>query len=124
MSKENTCLRIKTILNLCKILQENPKATCNQLERCSTPIYFSQQLKPIHRRHKKTIRIQLRFYHPRMWVVNNLDHLCLSVCLSVQAITFELLKLGTSFLVNTYVFAISRVNLSTKVIGSRLQSNA
>ena len=39
---------------------------------------------------------------------------CLSVFLSVQAITFQ-----TSFLVCRYVFTISRSSLSIKVIGSR-----
>ena len=48
---------------------------------------------------------------------------CLSVCVSVQMITFEPLKIGTSFLVHTYIFIISRSSLSTKVIGSRSRSN-
>ena len=39
--------------------------------------------------------------------------------MSVQMITFELLKVETSFLVHTYIFIISRSSLSTKVIGSR-----
>ena len=47
----------------------------------------------------------------------------LSVCVSVQVITFEPLKVGTSFLVPTYIFIISRSSLSTKVIRSRLRSN-
>ena len=47
----------------------------------------------------------------------------LSVCVFVQMITFEPLKVGTSFLVHTYIFIISRLSLSTKVIGSRSRSN-
>ena len=63
-------------------------------------------------------------------VGNNFSRVCLSVCLSVYLsvcvsvqITFELLKVGTSFLVYTYIFIISRSSLSTKVIGSRSRSN-
>ena len=48
--------------------------------------------------------------------------MCLSVCLSVQAITFELLHIETSFLVCRYILSISRSSLSIKVIGSRLRS--
>ena len=48
---------------------------------------------------------------------------CLSVHVSVQMITFEPLKVGTSFLVHTYIFIISRSSLSTKVIGSRSRLN-
>ena len=48
--------------------------------------------------------------------------MCLSVCLSVQAITFELLHMETSFLVCRYILSISRSSLSIKVIGSRLRS--
>ena len=44
---------------------------------------------------------------------------CLSVFLSVQAITFEPLDIETSFLVCRYILTISRSNLSIKVIGSR-----
>ena len=44
---------------------------------------------------------------------------CVSVCVSVQVRTFELLKLGTSFLVYIYILIISRSGLSIKVIGSR-----
>ena len=47
---------------------------------------------------------------------------CLCVFLSVQAITFELLHIETSFLVCRYVFTISRSSLSIKVIGSRSRS--
>ena len=43
----------------------------------------------------------------------------MSVCLSVQAITFECLDLGTSFLAWWYILTISRSSLSIKVIGSR-----
>ena len=46
----------------------------------------------------------------------------LSVFLSVQAMTFELLHKETSFLVCWYVFTISRSSLSIKVIGSRSRS--
>ena len=49
-------------------------------------------------------------------------HVCLSMCLSVQAITFEPLDIGTSFLVCRYILTISRSSLSNKVIGSRLRS--
>ena len=44
---------------------------------------------------------------------------CLSVCPSVQIITFEPLHIETSFLVCSYIFTISRSSLSIKVIGSR-----
>ena len=58
-------------------------------------------------------------YHPRMRVGNVFSHVCLSVCLSVQAITFESLNIETSFLVCRYILTISRSSLSIKVIGSR-----
>ena len=45
--------------------------------------------------------------------------ICLFVCPSVQAITFEPLHMETSFSVCRYIFAISRSFLSIKVIGSR-----
>ena len=48
--------------------------------------------------------------------------ICLSVCLSVQAITFEPLDIETSFLVCRYILTISRSSLSIKVIGSRSMS--
>ena len=54
-----------------------------------------------------------------MHVSNVFSHVCLSVFLSVQAITFEPLHIETSFLVCRYVFTISRSNLSIKVIVSR-----
>ena len=44
---------------------------------------------------------------------------CLSVFLSVQAITFEPLDRETSFLVCRYILTIYRSSLSIKVIGSR-----
>ena len=47
---------------------------------------------------------------------------CLSVCPSVQAMTFESLHIETSFLVCRYIFTISRLHLSIKVIGSRSRS--
>ena len=47
---------------------------------------------------------------------------CVSVCLSVQAITFEPLNIETSFLVCRYILTISRLNLSIRVIGSRSRS--
>ena len=47
---------------------------------------------------------------------------CLSVFLSVQAITFEPLDTETSFLVCMYILTISRSSLSIKVIGSRSRS--
>ena len=47
---------------------------------------------------------------------------CLSVCPSVQAITFELLHIETLFLVCRYIFTISRSILSMKVIESRSRS--
>ena len=61
---------------------------------------------------------------PSTYVVGNyFSRVCLSICLSIQVITFEPLKVGTSFLVYTYIFIISRSSLSTKVIGSRSRSN-
>ena len=44
---------------------------------------------------------------------------CLSVYLSVQPITFELLHIETSFMVYRYIFTISRSSLSIKVIEFR-----
>ena len=49
---------------------------------------------------------------------------CLSVCVSVQTITFESLHIWTSFLVFRYILTISRSSLSIKVIGSRSRSCA
>ena len=65
----------------------------------------------------------LNIYHPRMWVGNVFSHvyLCVSVFLSVQAITFEPLDIEASFLVCRHILTISRSSLSIKVIGS--QSN-
>ena len=54
-------------------------------------------------------------YHPRMRVGNVFSR----VCLSVQTITFELLHIGTLFLVWRYILTISRSSLSIMVIGSR-----
>ena len=48
----------------------------------------------------------------------------MSVCLSVQTITFEKLHIGSSFLVWRYILTISRSSLSIKVIGSRSRSCA
>ena len=50
---------------------------------------------------------------------NNFSRVCLFIYVFIQAVTFELLKLGISSSVNTYIFTISRSSLSTKVIGSR-----
>ena len=81
------------------------------------------------------------FYHPRMWIGNNFSRvsvcvcvcvcvclsvslsICLWVCVPVQAVTFELLKVESSFLGHTYISAIFRSSLNTKVIGSRSRSN-
>ena len=46
----------------------------------------------------------------------------MSVCLSVQAITFECLDIETSILEWWDILTISRLNLSTKVIGWRSRS--
>ena len=43
----------------------------------------------------------------------------MSVCLSVQAITFEPLHIETPILVCRYIFTISGTDLSIKVFGSR-----
>ena len=48
---------------------------------------------------------------------------CLSVCLSVWAVTFEAFDIETSFLVWWYILTISRLSLSIKVIGSRSRSS-
>ena len=61
-------------------------------------------------------------YHPRMRVGNVFGHVCVSVCLSVQAITFESLDIETSFLVCRYILTISRSSLSIRVIGPRSRS--
>ena len=61
-----------------------------------------------------------------MQIGNNFNWVCLcvfmSVCVSVQIITFELLKLETSFSVNRYILTISRSSVSIMVIGSRSRS--
>ena len=55
-----------------------------------------------------------------LWLSHNFSRICLSlrrsVCVSVQAITFEPLKLETTLLIFTFIFTISRPSLSTKVI--------
>ena len=48
---------------------------------------------------------------------------CLSMCISVQAITYKLLHIETSFLVYRYIFTITWSSLSIKVIGSRSKSS-
>ena len=48
---------------------------------------------------------------------------CVSVSLSVWAITFEAIDIETSFLVWCYILTISRLNLSIKVIESRSRSS-
>ena len=59
---------------------------------------------------------QCGFYHPRKRIGNNFIRVCPSVCVSVQAITFEPLQLETSFSVHTCTFTISRSVSSTKAI--------
>ena len=44
------------------------------------------------------------------------------MCPSVQALTFKLLHIETSFLVCRYIFTISKSSLSIKVIRSRSRS--
>ena len=65
--------------------------------------------------------------YPCMRIGNNFTQVCLSlcpsVCLCVQAITFELLQLGTLFSVYRYILTTSRSSSSIKVIGSRSRSN-
>ena len=62
------------------------------------------------------------YYHPCIRVGNVFGHVCLSVFLSVQAITFETLDIDTLFLVCRYILTISRSGLSMKVIGSSSRS--
>ena len=70
--------------------------------------------------------ITTSYYHPRTWIGNVFSHVCVCVCLSVflsiQAVTFEPLDIETSSLVCRYVFATSRSSLRIKVIGSRSRS--
>ena len=61
-------------------------------------------------------------YYLCMQVGNVFSHVCVSVCLSIQAITFELLHIETSSLVCRYILTITRSSLSTKVIGSSSRS--
>ena len=49
--------------------------------------------------------------------------MCVCVCVSVQAITFKLLKLGTLFLAYKYITPISRSSLNIKVVRPRSRSN-
>ena len=65
------------------------------------------------------IKQKTSFYHPRMWIGNNFTQVFLSVCLFVQAIAFELLNLGTSFLLYRIILTISRSSLSIKIIEPR-----
>ena len=44
---------------------------------------------------------------------------CMSVCVSVQAVTFEWVDIETSFLVWCYILTIPKSRLSIKVIRSR-----
>ena len=62
-------------------------------------------------------------YHPRMRVGDNFTPVCVSDCLSVQVVTFELLQLETLFSVHRYIFTISKLSLGIKFIGSRSKSN-
>ena len=57
----------------------------------------------------------LFYYHPRMRIGKNFSR----GCLSFRAITFQLLQLGMSFLVNKYILTISRSSFNIRVIGSR-----
>ena len=61
-------------------------------------------------------------YRQNMQVDTVFGHVCLFVCLYVQAITFEPLDIEISFLVCRYILTISRSSLSIKVIGSRSKS--
>ena len=63
----------------------------------------------------------LNLYHLRMRVGNVFSHVCLSVCLSVQVITFEPLHIET-FLICRYIFTISGPSLNIKVFWSRSRS--
>ena len=55
-----------------------------------------------------------------MWVGNVFSlSVRLSVCLPVQAITFEPFHIGTSFLAWRYIVTIFRSHLSIKIIRSR-----
>ena len=62
-----------------------------------------------------------------MRIGNNFSWVCVSVTVTFgcnfQAVTFELLKLGTSILVYIYILIICRSSLSIKIIGSRSSSN-
>ena len=64
----------------------------------------------------------LNNYHLHMWegnvfILSECVCVCVYVCGSVQAITFECLDIETSFLAWWYMLTISRSSLSTKVIG-------
>ena len=62
---------------------------------------------------------QPNLYHPRGFVCLSV---CLSVFLSVQAITLESLNIETLVLVCRYILTISSSSLSIKIIGSRSRS--
>ena len=62
------------------------------------------------------------YYRLSIQVGNVFGHVCLSVFLSVQAITFEPLDIETLFSVCRSILTISRSNLSINVIGSRSRS--
>ena len=55
--------------------------------------------------------------------LSNCVPVCLSVCLSVWAVTFEPHELGSAILVNLYILTISMSSLSIKVTRSRSRSN-
>ena len=65
------------------------------------------------------------FFTPRVCGRGNvfIVSVCVSVCLSVQAITFEAVDTEISLLAWWYILTISRSSLSIKVIGSRLRSS-
>ena len=52
----------------------------------------------------------------------NVFILCVCVCVSVRAITFESFDMEASFLVWRYILTILRSRLSIKVIGLRSRS--
>ena len=71
----------------------------------------------------------INIFHPQLQVGNIFGrvclsvfvYVCLSVWLSIKAITYEPFHIGTLFLVWRYILTISSSSLSIKVIGSRLR---
>ena len=122
MSSPNTHFRFSNFVLLNRKLKKEKWQYIQNLDLNPTYVLEAQT-------YMSSFRSFETYYHPCMQVGNVFGHVCLvclSVCvsvfLSVQAITFEPLDTKTSFLACRYILTISRSSLSIKVIGSRSRS--